>query len=325
MTGLLSIVIVSYNTRQRTLACLASIREHAPAVPVEVVVVDNGSSDGSLEAIRTAGTATVVVDAGENLGFARGVNRGVDLSSGDAVLLLNPDTVVLAGALDALVDFARAHPEHGVYGGRTLRADGGVDPSSCWGEPTLWSLTSFALGLSTAFRSSIVFDPESLGRWERDTVREVPIITGCLLLVTRALWDRLGGMDERFFLYGEDADFSLRARRAGQRPVVVPDAEIVHEVGASTESSGLKMCMVMAGKATLLRRGWTPWRARVGVVLLQVGSGLRAGLERLRGGKPAWRIVWERRADWRAGYPHAEAAIFGRAAAGSSVVDAARA
>ena len=325
MTRLLSIVIVSYNTKQKTLACLASIREHAPAVPVEVVVVDNGSGDGSLEAIRADGTASVVVDAGENLGFARGVNRGVAVSSGDAVLLLNPDTVVLAGALDAIVDFAQAHPDHGVYGGRTLRPDGRVDPSSCWGEPTLWSLTSFALGLSTAFRRSVVFDPESLGRWERDTVREVPIITGCLLLVTREQWDRLGGMDEVFFLYGEDAEFSLRARRRGLRPVVVPGAEIVHEVGASTASSGVKMCMVMAGKATLLRRAWTPWRARAGVALLLGGSALRAALERLRGGKPAWRIVWERRADWRAGYPHAEGAIFGRAAAGSSVVEGTRA
>ena len=294
-------------------------------MPVEVVVVDNGSDDGSLEAIRAAGTATVVVDAGENLGFARGVNRGVAESSGDAVLLLNPDTVVLTGALDASVDFAEAHPAYGLYGGRTLRPDGGVDPSSCWGAPTIWSLTSFALGLSTAFRRSVVFDPESLGRWERDTVREVPIITGCLLLMTREQWDRIGGMDEAFFLYGEDAEFSLRARRSGLRPVVVPSAEIVHEVGASTESSGLKMCMVMAGKATLLRRAWTPRRARVGVALLQAGSGLRAGLERLRGSNPAWRIVWQRRADWRDGYPHAEHAIFGRAPAGTSVVEGIRA
>ena len=92
MTRMLSIVIVSFNTKQKTLACLESIREHAPAVPVEVVVVDNGSTDGSVEAIRAAGTATVVVDAGENLGFARGVNRGVAASSGESVLLLNPDT-----------------------------------------------------------------------------------------------------------------------------------------------------------------------------------------------------------------------------------------
>ena len=306
----LAIVIVSYNTRDETLRCLDSVAANLPA-DTEVVVVDNGSTDGSGAAIRRRHPSVIVDEAGENLGFARGVNRGVARSSAEWILLLNPDTVVLPGSLESLLAFAAAHPEHGVFGGRTLRPDGSTDPSSCWGAPSLWSLTCFALGLTTAFRRSRVFDPESLGRWDRDSVRVVPIITGCLLLISRANWDRLGGMDERFFLYGEDADFSHRARAAGLSAVIVPDAVIVHAVGGSTGSWGLKMCMVMAGKSTLLRLDWPRAKARVGLALLGTGAALRAALERMTGREGTWTVVWRRRRDWLPGYPAARAAIFG--------------
>ena len=250
----LSVVVVNYNTREATSACLRSVLQASPSVDLELIVVDNGSTDGSAAAFREGFPAATVIDAGENLGFARGVNRGAQAASGEWLLLLNPDTLTLPGSLRALLQFADANPEYGVLGGRTLRPDGSVDPSSCWGAPTLWSLTMFATMLSTAFKRSPVFDPESLGRWQRDSVREVPIITGCLLLVRLADWERLGGMDEDYFLYGEDAEFSMRAGRAGLRRVVVPDAVIVHEVGGSSDAGGEKGCMVMAGKVTHLRQ-----------------------------------------------------------------------
>ncbi|HWH96815.1 MAG TPA: galactosyltransferase-related protein, partial [Pseudolysinimonas sp.] len=159
------------------------------------------------------------------------------------------------------------------------------------------------------------FDPESLGGWRRDTVREVPIVTGCLLLVSRSDFDRIGGMDERFFLYGEDAEFSLRAARAGLRPVIVPEASIVHAVGASTGARGRKMTMVLAGKVTLLRSAWSPGRAQLGVGLLVAGVGLRAALETVtRRRDRMWTHAWEHRDDWLPGYPAAKALIFGATA-----------
>lgn len=310
---LLSVIVVNYNTCEATSACLASVREQEVDFDVEVVLVDNGSADSSAEILRRRHPEVHVIEAGENLGFARGVNLGVHHATGEYVLLLNPDTLVRPGTLAQLVSFARRHPDYGVYGGRTLRPDGSVDPSSCWGAPTLWSLTSFALGLSTAFKGSRVFDPEALGGWERDSVREVPIVTGCLLLTSRTDWDRIGGMDELFFLYGEDAEFSLRARAKGYRPVVVPEAVIVHEVGGSTASAGRKMSMVMAGKVTLLERAWPAPRARVGIALLLLGSLVRTGLEvASRRRTPTWGVVWRQRDDWRHGYPEAEQRIFGR-------------
>ncbi len=315
MNADVAVLIVSYNTRERTLACVRSLLAHPPAPATEVVVVDNDSADGSADAIEREFPGVTVLRSGDNLGFARAVNLGARASMAEYLLLLNPDTVVRQGALPALLSFARAHPEHGVYGGRTFREDGVLDPSSCWGAPTLWSLACFAMGLSTAFAGSSVFDPESLGRWPRDTVREVPVVTGCLLLVSRVDFDRIGGMDERFFLYGEDAEFSLRAARAGMRPVIVPEASIVHAVGASTGARGRKMTMVLAGKVTLLRSAWSPLRARIGVGMLVVGVRLRAGLETLtRRRDRMWAHAWEHRDDWLPGYPAARALIFGAAA-----------
>src|SRR5690606_31899250 len=116
----------------------------------------------SADAIRAAFDDITVVDAGGNVGFAAGVNLGVRHSTARHVLLLNPDTEALPGAIDAIVGFARERPEFGLYGGRTLRPDGTTDPSSCWGDMTLWSLFSFAVGLSTMFKRSTLFDPESL-------------------------------------------------------------------------------------------------------------------------------------------------------------------
>lgn len=318
MSAAVSVIIVNYNTRDDTLACVRSLLSQTSA-KVEVIVVDNGSHDGSVPALREALPEITVVEAGANLGFAAGVNLGAARAGAPFVLLLNPDAVVLPGAVDALLDFAHENPEHRLYGGRTVRADGSTDPSSCWGEMSLWSLTCFATGLSTAFKRSRVFDPESLGRWERDSVREVPIITGCLLLISLDDWNLLGGMDERFFLYGEDADFSARARAAGLRPVVVPDATIVHHVGGSTASNGRKMSMVMAGKATALRTTHPAASAAAAVWLLQAGAATRTLLERAvgrRGG--TWAEVWARRRQWREGYPAATHDLFGEAVAAAA-------
>ena len=144
-------------------------------------------------------------------------------------------------------------------------------------------------------------------------MREVPIVTGCLLLARRADWQLLGGMDERFFLYGEDAEFSARAWKRGFRPVIVPDAVIQHDVGGSTESSGRKMAMVMAGKVTYLWAVWPLPLAVLGILLLQAGSGVRGLLEIVTGSRQAHlagRLGTARCVAAR--IPRAERTLFGR-------------
>lgn len=302
MSAEVSILLVTYRCREAARACLASIAETTHGGDVEVVVVDNASGDGTVEMVRSEFPSTRLVASPENLGFAAGVNRAAAEASGEYLLLLNPDTVVHHGAVENLVGFARAHPEHGVYGGRTLDPDGKVNPGSCWGAPSVWSLLCFATSLSTAFKGNRLFDPESLGGWRRDSVREVDIVTGCLLLVRRAVWEELGGFDTRFFMYGEDADFALRARALGYRPVITPTAVVTHEIGVSSATREDKLLLLFRGKATLLLKHWDPVRRRVGIRLLVAGVGLRTLEAAVLGRARAWSGVWKARSEWVGGY-----------------------
>jgi N-acetylglucosaminyl-diphospho-decaprenol L-rhamnosyltransferase len=304
-----SILLVTYRCRDETRACLRSIAETTSGLDVEVIVLDNASGDGTVELVRSEFPGVRLFASDENLGFARGVNRAAAEATGEFVLLLNPDMEVHPGAIESLLAFARAHPEHGLYGGRTLDPDGTVNPGSCWGAPSLWSLICFATLLSTTFKHSGLLDPESLGGWERDTVREVDIVTGCLLLAPRGLWEELGGFDTRFFMYGEDADLSFRAQALGYRPAITPSAVVTHEIGVSSATREDKLLLLFQGKATLLRKHWRGFRLRLGLFLLTAGVGVRALLAVLgrrtdpRGA--AWRRVWRERRRWLAGYPEA--------------------
>jgi N-acetylglucosaminyl-diphospho-decaprenol L-rhamnosyltransferase len=304
-----SILVVTYRCREAARECLASIYEHSGEdVDLEVIALDNASADGTAEMIRSDFPDVRLLALDENLGFAAGVNRAAEEASGEYLLLLNPDTVVHTGAVANLVEFARRRPEHGIYGGRTLRPNGELDPGSCWGQPSLWSLFCFATMLTTAFKGNRVLDPESLGGWQRDTVREVGIVTGCLLLVSRVLWEELGGFDLRFFMYGEDADLALRARQRGLRPAITPDSVVTHEVGVSSSTRPDKLMLLFRGKATLFRKHWPAGKRQAGLALLLTGVGLRALVSRVagsaEGGKAgAWRPIWRARREWLEGYP----------------------
>ena len=300
-----SVVVVTYRCRDAARACLASLYERTSGVSFEVVVVDNASGDGTEEMVREEFPQARLFALPDNIGFGQAVNLAAEQARGDYLLLLNPDTVVHAGMVEELVAFARGFPGPAICGGRTLRPDGRLDPGSCWGAPTLWSLFCFATMLSTAFKGSRLFDPESLGGWKRDSVRDVGIVTGCLLLAPRMLWLELGGFDPRFFMYGEDADLALRAARAGVGGVITPPAGVTHEVGVSSETRPDKLLLLFRGKVTLLRKHWGPVRSRIGVGLLVSGVGLRT-LEALLPGRgrraSAWPAVWRARSEWLEGY-----------------------
>ena len=185
------------------------------------------------------------------------------------------------------------------------------------GLPSLWSLACFATMLNVAFRGTRVFDPESLGGWQRDSVREVGVVTGCLLLVPTRLWRELGGFDLRFFMYGEDADLSIRASRRGLRPAITPDAVVTHEVGVSSSARPDKLLLLFSGKATLLRKHWRSPKRELGLGLLLAGVGLRALLARVArrsSADSAWVALWRARRRWLPGYDRS----FTAAAVGAS-------
>lgn len=308
-----SILVVSYNTRELARACLASIFRETHSVSFEVIVVDNDSSDGSPEMIRREFPAVLLIESGSNLGFAAANNLAVQRARGAWLLLLNPDTVVLDGAVQKLHRFALSRPGAGVVGGRTFFADGSLNPTSCRAAPTPWSLFCHAVGLSTLFRQTRLFDPESLGRWQRDCEREVDVVTGCFFMVSRALWDELGGFDPVFFMYGEETDFCLRARARGYRPSITPAAGVIHHQGASEPVRADKMVRLLTAQTTLVRRHWSPGFAWFGIAMLWLAALSRSlAVRALRlpssarrrdaTARDAWPEIWRRRRDWISGY-----------------------
>lgn len=307
----LSIIVISYNTREMTLACLASIYKET-TTPFEVIVIDNASSDGSAEAIAAAFPQACLVAETTNHGFAPAHNIAVPLCRAPWLLLLNPDTVVLDGALDKLLAFAERTPEAGIWGGRTLYADGRLNPYSCWGRMTLWSTFCRTTGLSGVFSRSSLFNSEVLGNWQRDSEREVDIVTGCLLLIRRETWNRLGGFDPAFTMYGEEVDLCLRARALGLRPHITPEATIIHYGAASDTVRPDKMVRLMRAKVELIGRHFSPLTRRPGLWMFRLWPLSRAWAFKVAGavsGKAAlrvraleWHEVWKRRAEWESGF-----------------------
>ncbi|MGD1881647.1 MAG: glycosyltransferase family 2 protein [Paracoccaceae bacterium] len=308
---IVSIIVVSYNTREMTLDCIRSVLDQTTCA-YELAVYDNASSDGSAKAITTEFPGIQFIASDINHGFARANNIVAENLKGQYILLLNPDTIVLNGAIDTLVGFAKSNPNARIWGGRTLFSDRSLNPTNCWGEMTLWSLASQALGLTKVFRNSVFFNPEAYGGWQRDKVRKVDIVSGCFFLIEADLWRALDGFDLSFTMYGEEADLCLRARGLGAQPLVTPDAEIIHYVGASSKVRSAKLVMLLKAKVTLIRRHFPRWQQHLGVALLSFWplSRLLASLalsrltrsDRWYDTHSAWADVWDQRRDWAKGY-----------------------
>jgi len=307
-----SILVVSFNTRELTLAALDSVMRETVRTKAEVIVVDNASTDGSAAAIAAHPLRPRLIALTENIGFARANNLAARAAAGRYLLLLNPDTVILDNAIDNLVDFARTHPEAMIWGGRTLFRDGRLNPSSCWGGMTLWNLFTRASGLTGLLPRSELFNSEAIGGWPRDRARTVDIVSGCFLLIGRPTWAALGGFDPLFFMYGEEADLCLRARALGATPMVTPAATIIHLGGASERARTDKMVRLLAAKASLVTRHFTPVARAPGLRLLEAWPLTRwlalSAAARLTGSLAhrtaanTWRQIWLRRAEWRNGY-----------------------
>ena len=308
----LSIIIVSYNTQEMTLECIASVKAETRA-RTEIIVVDNASTDGSAEAIAHAHPDVTLIAEDTNHGFGPAHDIALALARACApnVLLLNPDTVVLDGALDKLLAFARTQPQAKIWGGRTLFGDRSLNPASCFAQMTLWSVFCRVTGLNGIFRHSELFNSEYYGAWRRDHVREVDIVSGCLFLIRRECWDELGGFDPAFTMYGEEVDLCLRAHKLGARPMITPDATIIHYGGASERVRADKLVRLMRAKIELIERHFPPRQRRAGRILFhfwplsrRVAYGIAAQLNRRESfaeAAAAWREVWSRRKEWQTG------------------------
>ena len=239
----IEIIIVNWNGMNFLPACLASIAASPPSCDYEVIVVDNVSSDGSREwllgseakAAFAKGNLRVML-SDTNLGFGRANNLAIEQSSGELVFILNPDTIVKPGAIDRLIEVLTSDDKIGAVSPKLLNADGTLQPSVAQFPPNPVAIVAQALRIPRFLPSRL--RKQFYGEfWEHDELRWVPVFWGTAILARREMIDRVGAFDPEFFMYGEDVEWCVRINRSGWKTVFVPDAEIIHLGGKSSEQA----------------------------------------------------------------------------------------
>lgn len=228
----LSVCIVSYQCRDKLRECLSSVRANRPTVDHEVIVVDNGSTDGTVEMLREEFFWVRSMSNPENRGFSVACNQGLGEARGRVLMMLNPDTHVTHGALDGLLRFVRERPWIGAVGPRLVGPEGAPE-MSCREFPTLMNALWHLTGLSRTFSRSKVFGHFEMSWWDHAEPRSVDWLSGAALTFTRTAWERVGPLDEGFFLQAAELDWQKRLQRAGLERWYLPTVTIVHHPGRS--------------------------------------------------------------------------------------------
>lgn len=229
---MISFVIVTWNAKEYVTECLQSIRENC-AVPAEVIVVDNDSQDGTPSRVREKFPEFRIVETGANLGFAKGNNVGIALARGRYLFLVNSDVKILPGCVEKLISLMENNPDAGLVGPQMRGPDGNIRRSTMR-FPTLWNSLCRALALDSAFPRSRCFAGYLMGDFDHRQSREVEILNGWFWVVRREAVRQVGGLDERFFMYGEDMDWCYRFHKAGLRNIFCAESASIHYGGASS-------------------------------------------------------------------------------------------
>ncbi len=246
----ISIIIVNWNTCQVTCDCLRSVYEQTEGIDFEVILVDNASTDDSVERTKQKFPQVILIENTENKGFAAANNKGMKIARGSYILLLNSDTVVLDEAIQKTLKFADQHPDAGIIGCRVLNPDGSLQPT-CFMYPSILNMLLSTAYLYKIFPNSKFFGRERMTWWQRDDVREVEVVTGCFMLVRREAIEQVGMMDENYFMYGEETDWCWRFKQVGWKVMFTPQAQIIHLGGVS--SSQVRPQMLLQLRAGILQ------------------------------------------------------------------------
>lgn len=225
---------------------MASVYAQTKDVEFEVIVVDNASVDGSPEMVKQEFPGAMLIANCENRGFASANNQGFVVAKGRYVLLLNSDTIILDHAIDKAVAFADTRADAGVIGCRVLNADRSLQ-TTCFMFPSMLNMLLMSSYLYKVFPKSRFFGRARMSWWDRSDVREVDVVAGCFMLVRREAMDRVGGMDEQFFMYSEETDWCYRFWQAGWKVIYAPVCEIIHYLGASSKQRQQQMTLQVWG------------------------------------------------------------------------------
>ena len=242
----LSIVIVGYNSLPELERCLASIRDTADAARPEIVVVDNASADGTVEFLQRELPEVRLVANGRNVGYSRAVNQGIAEAGARYILVLNPDIVVLPGALDRLVSFMDDHPDAGIAGAKLLNPDESLQ-HSCRRFYTFWTLVLRRTPLGKLLQNGKTISRYLMLEFDHEESREVDWVLGACMIVRRTALADFGGMDERFFLYFEDVDWCYRVWQSGWKVWYVADSVMRHRHARESARPGLSKQLIAHG------------------------------------------------------------------------------
>lgn len=231
----LSIIIVNWNVKDLLYKCLKSIFETSDDLNFEIIIVDNSSSDGSVEMIKEKFPSAILIENKKNLGFGAANNQGIRISKGEYILILNPDTVIFPNSPQKMIAFLDQNPDAGAVGPKILNPDGSIQFECARNFPT--PLTDF-FGLSTLYRrfpKSRIFGRYLMSYWDHNDQRRVDLLSGACMMIRKKVFDEVGLFDEKFFMFAEEPDLFLRIKKQRWTVYFLPSAQIVHFWGKSTE------------------------------------------------------------------------------------------
>ncbi len=240
----LTVIVVNYNVEYFLDQCLTSVKKASKGLDIETIVVDNASMDGSVELLQTKYTDLNLILNEENVGFSKANNQGIEIAKGKYVLLLNPDTVVEESSFHKVIDYMDAHPDTGGLGVRMIDGRGNFLPESKRGLPRPMVAFYKIFGLSRIFPKSERFGQYHLGHLSEFETAEIDILSGAFMLMRKDALDKVGALDESFFMYGEDIDLSYRIQKGGYKNVYFPETTIIHYKGESTKKSSVNYVFV---------------------------------------------------------------------------------
>ncbi len=249
----ISIIIVSWNTKDILYGCLKSVSEQTKNIDYEIIVVDNASTDGSVEMVKKNFPAVILVENSKNRGFAAANNQGIAVAKGRYVLLLNSDTIIINDAISKTVSVADNNPDAAVVACKVLNPDGSLQPT-CFMFPSILNMVLSSSYLYKLLPRSRFFGREQMTWWDRNDVRQVDVVTGCFMLVRQTAIERVGLLDEQYFMYGEETDWCYCFKQAGWKVMFTPVGEIIHLGNQSSKSHPASMLLQLRGSILIFMK-----------------------------------------------------------------------
>ncbi len=279
----LSIIIVNYNVEYFLEQCLHSVLSASKGIDTEIFVVDNNSVDGSVEMIKEKFPQIHLIENKDNRGFSKANNQAIKIAGGEYILLLNPDTVVENDTFSKIIKYMDKHAEAGGLGVKMIDGKGHFLPESKRGLPTPEVAFYKVFGISRLFPKSQKFGKYHLSYLDNNKIHEVEILAGAFMLIRKTVLDKIGLLDEDFFMYGEDIDLSYRIVKAGYKNIYFPETRIIHYKGESTKKSSLNYVFIFYNAMIIFaRKHFSQKNARLFSLLINFAIYIRASFSILK-------------------------------------------